>query len=381
MLRTKKLKNKKERGGVFMAIMHMQFKILKRSEGKSSVYLSAYNNRLRSIDERTGQVWNYTKKEDLYCSEVLLPTNAPSRFRDSVTLWNEVEKQKRRDSQLSRYFIVALPVELDAQQNRQLLKNYLKKNFVNSGMIADYAIHDIDSKNPHAHVMLTMQEITNTGLGKKVREWNNPALVEFWRRKWAFEVNKTFRDLKINNSISHLSFLRQKEILINEAKKELENKNYDRARTLAISADFIDSKKAKKRISRKIYKQQEKENNNKKHKRKEIKKEEEKENKFDKFKNMINILLNKFNHKNTISKLEKEIEAKKKNIGKLKKMEVITEAQKLEQEIEFKRKEEENNKALKALKKETKEKTKLKQKKEIKNDKTEKRRNRIEFNM
>lgn len=381
MLRTKKLKNKKERGGVFMAIMHMQFKILKRSEGKSSVYLSAYNNRLRSIDERTGQVWNYTKKEDLYCSEVLLPTNAPSRFRDSVTLWNEVEKQKRRDSQLSRYFIVALPVELDAQQNRQLLKNYLKKNFVNSGMIADYAIHDIDSKNPHAHVMLTMQEITNTGLGKKVREWNNPALVEFWRRKWAFEVNKTFRDLKINNSISHLSFLRQKEILINEAKKELENKNYDRARTLAISADFIDSKKAKKRISRKIYKQQEKENNNKKHKRKEIKKEEEKENKFDKFKNMINILLNKFNHKNTISKLEKEIEVKKKNIDKLKKLEVITEAQKLEQEIEFKRKEEENKKALKALKKETKEKTKLNKKKEIKNDKTEKRRNRIEFNM
>ncbi|MCI9740976.1 MobA/MobL family protein [Proteus mirabilis] len=364
-----------------MAIMHMQFKILKRSEGKSSVYLSAYNNRLRALDERTGQVWNYTKKEDLYCSEVLLPTNAPRHLGDSVTLWNEVEKQKRRDVQLSRYFIVALPVELDAQQNRQLLKNYLKKNFVNSGMIADYAIHDIDSKNPHAHVMLTMQEVTNAGLGKKVREWNNPALVEMWRRKWAFEVNKTFRDLKINNSISHLSFLRQKEILINEAKKELENKNYDRARTLAISADFIDSKKPKKRISRKIYKQQEKENNNKKHERKEIKKEEEQKNKFDKFKNMINILLNKFNHKNTISKLEKEIEIKKKNISKLKKLEVITEAQKLEQEIEFKRKEEENEKALKALKKETKEKTKLNKKKEIKNDKTEKRRNRIEFNM
>lgn len=367
-----------------MAIMHMQFKILKRSEGKSSVYLSAYNNRLRALDERTGQVWNYTKKEDLYCSEVLLPTNAPRHLGDSVTLWNEVEKtEKRKDAQLSRYFIIALPVELNAQQNRQLLKNYLKKNFVNSGMIADYAIHDIDSKNPHAHVMLTLRNVENKGFTDKNRNWNNKENVEFWRRKWAFEVNKTFRDLKINNSISHLSFLRQKEILINEAKKELENKNYDRARTLAISADFIDSKKPKKRISRKIYKQQEKENNNKKHERKEIKKEEEQKNKFDKFKNMINILLNKFNHKNTISKLEKEIEVKKKNIGKLKKMEVITEAQKLEQEIEFKRKEEENKKALKALKKETKEKTKLKlkQKKEIKNDKTEKRRNRIEFNM
>ncbi|EOV8630470.1 MobQ family relaxase [Proteus mirabilis] len=364
-----------------MAIMHMQFKILKRSEGKSSVYLSAYNNRLRALDERTGQVWNYTKKEDLYYSEVMLPDNAPSRFSDPVTLWQNVEKvESRKDSQLCKYFIVALQNELTLEQNKKLLKRYLQKNFVSKGMIADIAIHD-DKNNPHAHIMLTMREVNAQGFGNKVRKWNNSELVELWRKKWAFEVNKTFRDLKINNSISHLSFLRQKEILINEAKKELENKNYDRARTLAISADFIDSKKAKKRISRKIYKQQEKENNNKKHKRKEIKKEEEQKNKFDKFKNMINILLNKFNHKNTISKLEKEIEVKKKNIGKLKKLEVITEAQKLEQEIEFKRKEEENEKALKALKKETKEKTKLNKKKEIKNDKTEKRRNRIEFNM
>ncbi|WP_424710590.1 MobA/MobL family protein, partial [Klebsiella pneumoniae] len=62
-----------------MALMHMQFKILKRSEGKSSVYLTAYNNRLRARDERTGNLYNYTKKNDLYYSEVMMPDNAPAR--------------------------------------------------------------------------------------------------------------------------------------------------------------------------------------------------------------------------------------------------------------------------------------------------------------
>ncbi|MEQ5676778.1 hypothetical protein ABN339_20025, partial [Providencia stuartii] len=40
--------NGKNTGEKHMALMHMQFKILKRSEGKSAVYLTAYNNRLRA---------------------------------------------------------------------------------------------------------------------------------------------------------------------------------------------------------------------------------------------------------------------------------------------------------------------------------------------
>ncbi|MEY0159423.1 MobQ family relaxase [Providencia manganoxydans] len=194
-----------------MALMHMQFKILKRSEGKSAVYLTAYNNRLRARDERTGELYNYTKKEDLYYSEVMLPNNAPERFRDAVTLWQNIEQvESRKDAQLARYFIVALQNELTLEQNKKLLKRYIKKNFTDKGMIADIAIHD-DKNNPHAHIMLTMREVNSAGFGNKVREWNNPKLVEIWRKKWSYEVNKTFQDLNIKKGISHLSTLRQKE--------------------------------------------------------------------------------------------------------------------------------------------------------------------------
>ena len=158
-----------------MAIFHIDFKILKRSEGKSALYLSAYNSRMRLKDEKTGLVFNYEKKkEDLMHTDILLPHNAPNRFKNRSILWNEIEEiEKRKDAQLSRYFICALPRELSLIENKKLLEEYIQKNFISKGMCADYAIHnDKENNNPHAHVMLTMREIENSKFStKKNREY------------------------------------------------------------------------------------------------------------------------------------------------------------------------------------------------------------------
>ncbi|MEY0655994.1 MobQ family relaxase [Providencia rettgeri] len=292
-----------------MALMHMQFKILKRSEGKSSVYLTAYNNRLRARDDRTGDLYNYTKKEDLYYSEVMLPENAPENFRDPVTLWQNVEKiEKRKDSQLARYAIIALQKELTPEQNKELLKRYLKKNFINKGMIADFAIHDAEGNNPHAHVMFTLREVNSAGFGNKKREWNYPELAEIWRKKWSYEVNKTFQNLNIKKGISHLSTLRQKEQLIDLAKTQIEKGEFKKAEATIYGVEILENKKVKKRIPRKIYMKLKNKVNNKKHiKKEEIKKEDNK--KFNNIKNVFNNLINKFNKKRReekeIQKLEK----------------------------------------------------------------------------
>lgn len=284
--------------------MHMQFKILKRSEGKSAVYLTAYNNRLKARDERTGDLYNYQKKDDLYYSEVMLPNNAPASFRDPVTLWNHLEKfETRKDSQLSRYAIIALQNELTLEQNKELLKTYLKKNFVNKGMIADFAIHN-DKNNFHAHVMLTMREVNAQGFGNKVREWNNPALVETWRKKWAYEVNKTFKDLNIKKGISNLSTLRQKEQLINLAKTQIEKGEIKKAEATIYGVEILENKKVKKRIPRKTWIKLKNKVNNKKHEKKEETKKEDNK-KFNNIKNVFNKLFSNFNKKR---KEEKEIE-------------------------------------------------------------------------
>ncbi|WP_159126412.1 MobA/MobL family protein, partial [Klebsiella pneumoniae] len=88
-------------------------------------------------------------------SLILAPPQAPGWLvKSSEALWNEVERTERqKNGQTARYFDVALPVELDDKQKKDLLIKYCQDNFVDEGMIADIAFHDLNSKNPHAHVM------------------------------------------------------------------------------------------------------------------------------------------------------------------------------------------------------------------------------------
>lgn len=305
-----------------MAIFHIDFKILKRSEGKSSLYLSAYNSRMRLKDEKTGLVFNYEKKkEDLMHSDILLPKNAPESFKNRSVLWNEVEKQKRKDSQLSRYFICALPRSLSLQENKKLLEEYIQKNFINKGMCADYAIHnDAENNNPHAHVMLTMQNVNETGFLNKNREWNKKENIDIWRRSWSVSINKYLRQNKKSDYVTHLSFLKQREILIKKAKEELEKNNLDDAeKYLNVYNDFKNKKPKKRKprqsyINRKNHKNKLKTYNQqlKDIKRKEKKKEDmKKENKLTSFfKNVFNKLTNK-QKKEIEERKNREIEAMK----------------------------------------------------------------------
>ena len=235
-----------------MAIFHLSFKVLTRTtktgKSKSSLYLAAYNSREKLKDELTGLTFDYTKKNDLYKSGIILPEDAPSKFYDRATLWQNCEaSETRRDSQICRYFIVALPQEQNGEQNEALLKKYLKNNFVKLGMCADYAIHDINNK-PHAHVMLTMRKCENGGFSKKkAREWNDPKLAEVWRRQWSVFVNRTLKENGHNNTITHLSFLRQKELAIAKAREALENNDIKRAEELTTLAKHLATKKPVKR--------------------------------------------------------------------------------------------------------------------------------------
>jgi len=241
-----------------MAIFHLSFKILNRckdGKSKSSLYLSAYNSRQRLKDEKTGLIFDYTKKEDLLHEQIILPENAPARFYDRSTLWNEVEKiEKRKDSQLSRYFILALPRELDLIQNQKLLEEYIKKNFTKKGMIADIAIHnDRDNNNPHAHIMLTMREVSEEGFLKKNREWNDKKNIEIWRRSWSVLVNKSLKENNINEHISNLSFLKQRELIIKKAKEKIEKNELAEAEKYINLYNDFKTKKPKKRKPRQQY--------------------------------------------------------------------------------------------------------------------------------
>ncbi len=190
-----------------MAIFHSSSQVIGRSSGKSSVGASAYRAGEKIYNERDGLEHDYTKKEGVVFKEILAPENAPDWATDRAKLWNEVERvEKRKDSQLAREINIALPKELNREQQIELLRNYVQESFVSKGMIADTVIHDTDKGNPHAHIMLTMRDITQEGFGKKNREWNNRENIDKWREQLADHINKSLERLGINDRVDHRSY-------------------------------------------------------------------------------------------------------------------------------------------------------------------------------
>ena len=147
-----------------MAIYHMEAKVVSRGSGRSAVAASAYMSCSRMYNDYDGIQHDYTRKQGLVYQEVMLPPMAPPEWKNREQLWNAVEAaEKTKDSRLAREFVVALPIELDTDSNISLLRDFIQKNFVYLGMFADFAIHDTDGHNPHAHILLTVRPLNENG--------------------------------------------------------------------------------------------------------------------------------------------------------------------------------------------------------------------------
>ena len=118
-----------------------------------------------------------------------------------------------------------------------LVRAYVKDNFVDKGMCADFAIHDKGTGNPHVHIMLTLRPLKENGQwGAKCRkaydldengqripdgkggwknhredttDWNDKGNVEIWRAAWAAYTNRALESAGRPERIYHRSYKRQ----------------------------------------------------------------------------------------------------------------------------------------------------------------------------
>ena len=147
-----------------MAIYHLEAKVVSRGAGRSAVAASAYLSCSRLYNDYDGIQHDYTKKQGLVWQEVFLPAMAPPEWKDREQLWNTVEEvETSKDSRLAREFVVALPIELNRENQIELLQEFIREQFVSDGMCADAAIHDTDGHNPHAHILLTVRPLDERG--------------------------------------------------------------------------------------------------------------------------------------------------------------------------------------------------------------------------
>lgn len=147
-----------------MAIYSCECKVFGRAKGQSAVGKAAYRSGEKLTNEYDGMTHDYTKKGGVVYSEIMLCENAPKEYQDRVTLWNAVEKvEKDNGARLAREYRVCLQREFTLEENIEVVRKYIKENFTDKGMIADYSIHDKNDGNPHAHIMLTMRPLDEKG--------------------------------------------------------------------------------------------------------------------------------------------------------------------------------------------------------------------------
>jgi Ti-type conjugative transfer relaxase TraA len=193
-----------------MAIYHFSAKVISRSTGASALASAAYRSAARLHDQRLDRHHDFTNKAGVIHSEVMLPEHAPEHLRDREVLWNSVEAAEvRKDAQLAREVEFALPRELEQADAIAVARDFVQRAFVERGMCADVNVHwDIGADGmakPHAHVMLTMRAVDETGFGAKVRDWNSTPLLEHWREAWAAHLNRALAERDIDLTVDHRS--------------------------------------------------------------------------------------------------------------------------------------------------------------------------------
>jgi Ti-type conjugative transfer relaxase TraA len=193
-----------------MAFYFFDTSRIKRSTGQSAVAAAAYRSASRLHDYRQGRTFDYTAKPDVIHSEILAPESSPEWVRNRELLWNAVEAhEKRRNAQLAIEFRFALPEELTQSQAIALAREFVQREFVEHGWVADLNVHR-DLGNPHAHVMRTLRELGPDGFGLKKRDWKRwKQLLIRWREHWADAANEHLLRAGLDIRIDHRSYREQ----------------------------------------------------------------------------------------------------------------------------------------------------------------------------
>lgn len=193
-----------------MSIYHLSVKTISRSDGRSATAAASYRAAAVIHDDITGITHDYSRKSGVESSTIFLPDNAPAWASDRAQLWNAVEKaETRKNSCVAREFEVALPSELSPVERQRLAHDFTREIVAKHSCAADVSIHapgaDGDSKNFHAHILLSTRRLTPNGFGEKTRELDEKKSgeVDYWRERFATMQNEALARNGIESRVDH----------------------------------------------------------------------------------------------------------------------------------------------------------------------------------
>ena len=198
-----------------MAIQFARARYVSRASGGNAVRSAAYNAREAIEAERTGEVFYFRHRDAPEYHEVLLPEGAAEQFRHSAVLWNMAElAEKRRDAQVAREIVVALPADagITGEDRIELVRSFAEQHFVGKGLAVQLDVHaphegeaESERANWHAHLLITTRRLDGDQFAAKkardldpeVRRAGGRAIVadgEAWGELWRDHQNRYFRE-------------------------------------------------------------------------------------------------------------------------------------------------------------------------------------------
>ncbi|HEV2269882.1 MAG TPA: MobA/MobL family protein [Steroidobacteraceae bacterium] len=160
-----------------MASYFLRSKHISRGKGARVTRAAAYRAGERIRDERTGETYDYSDRHDVAHKEVVLPADLAGRpdmawTQDRATLWNAAEHAGARcNSRLAREFLVLVPPELNPGERIRLVRGFAQVLADRYRCAVDTALHTprpgADRRNHHAHLLMTVREVTPEGLGPR----------------------------------------------------------------------------------------------------------------------------------------------------------------------------------------------------------------------
>lgn len=215
-----------------MACYNLLSKHFSRSRGSKVTRAAAYRAGERIADQRSGEVYNHTHRNDIRYKEVLLPEDLASRpemrwaYQREI-LWNAVEKAgKRKDASLARELMVVVPPELTEGQRVALVRRFGAELATRYRTAVDVCLHlprpQSHQDNHHAHLLMSTREVGPRGCGQRTtlevqgrdrrrRGLQNSQKAEFMgvRERWAQLVNEALRDAGLDVRVDPRSLAAQ----------------------------------------------------------------------------------------------------------------------------------------------------------------------------
>ena len=182
-----------------MAIFHLSIRPISRAKGHSAVAQIAYDTRSKLTNERTGEKHDWSKhRKDVIEWQIIGPNMKPGE----LAVRSE-QAEKRWDARVGRAMDVAVPDELNAKAQWNLLRGLALQLRDTYGTALCVSLHHPNTKgdhrNVHGHIFMTSRAVDEEGTFSKTKIRNlddrkrGPVEVERIREIWEVRCNRALQ--------------------------------------------------------------------------------------------------------------------------------------------------------------------------------------------